>query len=398
MANGPLAQESGLGGIWAVNQQRSDQRKPNLLDKILGLYGADPSTHIPEGQRNEALRRGLLRGGQAAAAISGRGHDRPTLGQHIANYFGAVGGTGEAMGQEQQGLQMRQMLSQALSSGEMTPERIQAIMGQLVAMGTPEALAQAQMLGEILKTLPKPGEGQFTLGEDERRFDASGNLIAAYGKGDGSGSLRLDDMIKQDTGDYIQYLDPDTGDIVRSYAKGDSGQLRGDFRADTKDFATVAEGVQTIESAFKDPSAAGDLAGIFAFMKVLDPGSVVRESEFANAQNAAGVPERVRALYNRVLAGERLSPETRKDFLGRARRIAAGRQEQLRGIMERYEDIADRMGVDKRNVVYDYFGNFDFLNEMTPAETPPTPAPAAPVGPVQPMPGGGPSGLEPIRP
>jgi len=34
-------------------------------------------------------------------------------------------------------------------------------------------------------------------------------------------------------------------------------------------------------------------------MKILDPGSVVREGEFATAQNSAGIPERIRAKYNR---------------------------------------------------------------------------------------------------
>jgi len=39
---------------------------------------------------------------------------------------------------------------------------------------------------------------------------------------------------------------------------------------------------------------------------MLDPGSVVRESEFATAQNAAGVPDQVRNMYNKVLSGTRL--------------------------------------------------------------------------------------------
>ena len=51
----------------------------------------------------------------------------------------------------------------------------------------------------------------------------------------------------------------------------------------------------------KDPSAAGDLAMIFTYMKILDPTSVVREGEQATAQNAAGTPERIKNIYNRVI-------------------------------------------------------------------------------------------------
>jgi hypothetical protein len=41
-----------------------NQRKPGILDRVLGLYGSDPNTHIPGG-RNEALRKGLGAGADA---------------------------------------------------------------------------------------------------------------------------------------------------------------------------------------------------------------------------------------------------------------------------------------------------------------------------------------------
>ena len=60
---------------------------------------------------------------------------------------------------------------------------------------------------------------------------------------------------------------------------------------------------------------------IFNFMKMLDPGSVVRESEFATAANAAGVPDRIRNTYNRVLSGERLAKNQRADFINQSGNI-----------------------------------------------------------------------------
>ena len=82
-----------------------------------------------------------------------------------------------------------------------------------------------------------------------------------------------------------------------------------------------------------EDTAAGDLALIFNYMKMLDPGSVVREGEFATAQNTAGVPDRVLNSYNRALEGTRLNPKQRKEFTKQAESlfdIASERNVKLR--------------------------------------------------------------------
>lgn len=76
-----------------------------------------------------------------------------------------------------------------------------------------------------------------------------------------------------------------------------------------------------IKASLLTPSAAGDLSLIFNYMKLLDPGSVVRESEFANAQNMAGVPDFLVTLRNRIRGGERLTPAERADFYGQAQAL-----------------------------------------------------------------------------
>ena len=74
-------------------------------------------------------------------------------------------------------------------------------------------------------------------------------------------------------------------------------------------------------AASNDGTPAGDLALIFNYMKMLDPGSTVREGEFATAQNAAGVPDRVRNAVNQLISGERLSDAQRKNFTEQAKLI-----------------------------------------------------------------------------
>lgn len=81
-------------------------------------------------------------------------------------------------------------------------------------------------------------------------------------------------------------------------------------------------------------------------MKMLDPGSVVREQEFANAQNAAGVPDQVRNAYNKAISGQRLNPTQRQDFLNQAAQLATNAQGRITGTARKYQDIARQYGYD----------------------------------------------------
>lgn len=129
--------------------------------------------------------------------------------------------------------------------------------------------------------------------------------------------------------------------------------LRTEVAKEANDYKTVRDAAAALEGIAKNPSAASDIALIFSYMKILDPNSVVRESEFATAQNATGVPDRVRNIYNRVLNGERLNPEQRTDFLKQARAISTKHFGQYQRRIDQYRGVAERTGVDWRNVILD---------------------------------------------
>lgn len=126
-----------------------------------------------------------------------------------------------------------------------------------------------------------------------------------------------------------------------------------------------------MEQAAKNPSAGGDLALVFSFMKVLDPGSTVREGEFANAQNAAGVPDRIRNEFNRVTSGERLSPEQRADFLRQAKSFADAYKADADKERAFYRGLAERSGFSPVDVVGE-----DEAPAAAPASAAPAPAQA----------------------
>lgn len=119
----------------------------------------------------------------------------------------------------------------------------------------------------------------------------------------------------------------------------------------TKDFGLQTSAYQRILDSAKDSSAAGDMALIFNFMKVLDPGSTVREGEYATAANAGSVPDRIWSLYNSVIEGTKLNPTIRRDFVERAGKLfqgAAGGQERINS---QYTNLANQYGYDPSRVI-----------------------------------------------
>jgi hypothetical protein len=118
---------------------------------------------------------------------------------------------------------------------------------------------------------------------------------------------------------------------------------------DTMDVATQWDKVRTSSA-----SGPGDLNLIFGYMKMLDPGSAVREGEFANAENAQGAGDRVRSFYNRVVNGERLNEATRAQFKKEAGQVWQAQKRRYGVMGKEYKRLAEAAGVDPRDVVLDF--------------------------------------------
>lgn len=187
-------------------------------------------------------------------------------------------------------------------------------------------------------------------------------------------------LMQVDRGNVIELADPVTGEPRRTVPKAQSpgagaasgqrdfsnaAQLRSQYNGEqaVKDATQVSAAYSTVRSALTQGTAAGDMAGIFAFMKAMDPGSTVREGEYANAQNAAGVPERIRNAFNKAKDGQILDQNQRKDFLTTMEQMVANRRKALDGVNQRYSQIASRWQVDPRDVVYDPFSASDLTPE-----------------------------------
>jgi hypothetical protein len=129
-------------------------------------------------------------------------------------------------------------------------------------------------------------------------------------------------------------------------------KIETDFR---KEYTAQTAGYRDVKSAYgrvlaSQDNAVGDLSLIFGYMKMLDPGSVVREGEFATAQNAAGVPDRVLNIYNRVISGERLNESQRKAFKGQAEGLFKQAGQQENAVRKGMERIAKGYGLNTSNI------------------------------------------------
>lgn len=140
----------------------------------------------------------------------------------------------------------------------------------------------------------------------------------------------------------------------------DSGNLAESLRKErnqlptTKSTQEVSAAYNKIKSAAKNVSAAGDLSLIFAYMKMLDPSSTVREGEYANASNAGGVDDKAISAYNRAINGQTLSDSQRRDFVGQARGVYESQLNQQKKIDADFERLAKSKGIDPKDVIINF--------------------------------------------
>lgn len=130
-------------------------------------------------------------------------------------------------------------------------------------------------------------------------------------------------------------------------------QLRTEFDKQAKNFDEALLGFEKVQKAAMADTATGatDIALIFGYMKVIDPTSVVREGEFATAEEAGGVGSRVRNLYNKLVKGERLTQEVRDQFVRAARSQFQPYLEMQKGIENRYTNLAEAYNLTPSKVV-----------------------------------------------
>jgi len=193
-----------------------------------------------------------------------------------------------------------------------------------------------------------------------------------YGAGKDLKPAILKQMMPEDTSDYKNYLKvkaegfpgtfneyqnveanrkrPVTNVSVNTGQHGfeNALKLRTDFRNEPiyKGFEEVKAANLQIQQAAKMGTPAGDLAAATKIMKILDPGSVVRESELGMAMAASGLEDKARNYANMVITGQKLTPTQRKDFTDLGQQLYNVSAEQFNQKRGEYSGIAQRNKLD----------------------------------------------------
>jgi hypothetical protein len=93
-------------------------------------------------------------------------------------------------------------------------------------------------------------------------------------------------------------------------------KLAGAFKGEPiyKEYQGMQTAFNQVNTALDQGSPIGDLAGATKMMKLMDEGSVVRETELALAMAAAGRMDRLKNYLNNAMTGQKLTPTQREDF------------------------------------------------------------------------------------
>ena len=323
-----------------------EQAKRSVFDRVRPgaerLFGI--SGELDEGSRTAGLRGGLIGAGTSLLKSTApvRASERGSTLSNIAEAIEAAqAGSAEAISRRAQaGESQRQRRSRDILAGGAgdfeSVVRMLLVNGDLKGASTVAGIAQALAQGEsqqpTIKTI--------------------------------------------DLGDKWQVISPITGEPIRTYDKTQDGQDRlktvntwyGNFAQRTTDHAKTALNFRKVETA-ADGGPAGDLTLLFGFMKLIDPTSVVRESEFATAAATGSVPERLRGVINKVLSGERLTDTQRADFLQEARDIARETRADMNSIIREMGTITEPLGLKSSDYTFDYFADINTERGGRPAET-----------------------------
>jgi hypothetical protein len=129
-------------------------------------------------------------------------------------------------------------------------------------------------------------------------------------------------------------------------------KLRSNFAQEPiyKGFQEVRSAYNQINDGLNLKSPAGDLAAATKFMKILDPGSVVRESELAMAMKATGALDRLQNYAQNVVKGTKLTPIQREDFRKLSTDFYNSSATQYNSKQNEYVEIAKRYNLNPQDV------------------------------------------------
>jgi hypothetical protein len=306
----------------------------SLLAQALGKNDPNNYMSASQGQRN-------LQTGQS---ISQMAMDSSNFGSGQARGVGLAAQLATAgIGAFTQYRAQKDLNEQELASQEQFAKQFPDL-ADIASTLTPER-RQAYTLEVIKASLPKAAEYQIISGEQG---------YVAVDKNNPSAQAQ---PVMGKNGQIIKPQKPasTTINVGEQQDFKNETQLRGEYSDKSKNFIGVKEGFEKVKESVQNPSPAGDISTVFAYMKTLDPQSTVREGEFAQLSKAKPLLEKfgLEALEN-VWKGEKLTTSQRNDIITKSRSLYDRASASQSKLTNQYTDIAKRNKLNPQNVIIDF--------------------------------------------
>lgn len=363
---GGSSQAELLGGLLGedkMNQLRSQAAQTGLINAAIGYFAQPKNQRF--GSALPYVARALTAGQQGAQGV----YD-----DALRNYQTQLQLT-EAKRQQEQQARLQQMLGgiedpkerlfaelapaayvrETIESQRPKQQKTFAILtpDQATAYGLPTDRGQRYQMTDTGVQLIAGTEQKETKGASYT--DAYKNLAITMFGTDNPADLTVEQRKQLDATVRQRSLEkpPQTVVMTPRQVFQDEQALRKEYTAipEVKLFGEVQNAFDTIKTSLTKESPAGDLAGATKFMKLLDPGSVVRESELGMAMAATGALDRAVNYFEMLKSGKKLNPTQRQDFLDLSSQLYEAAKQRKSAYDEQYANIASQNQLSPSNVV-----------------------------------------------
>ncbi len=272
------------------------------------------------------------------------------------------------MQQDQERIARQQQLNEFITNANI-PDSQKALLGNLPFDVQAEILAKQEFGNNKDRKIVKGADGfNYFVGTGERVLPEvlqNNKDRKSYKAGDGF--LRYEDdgsrvfpNVERYNKDFVEPTPDNPMGLTKKEIFDRSDKLSDDFRAGSKDFIVARDSMNRILDAANNPSPFGDLSIIFGAMKLLDPNSVVRESEFKTVADAAPLLERIGFSKNKIeaiQAGNKLTDQQRNDVVGTVLKFYESAEGSQNLLQESYSNRAMQAGINPESVLINYGAN-----------------------------------------
>ncbi len=214
--------------------------------------------------------------------------------------------------------------SQTLEGLDSTPEELERSAKIMLSQyGTPEQIKALQDMGII---------------QPKKQYKQGTGVMSGYSYDPDTGNFSINPEVKASL----------EAKAAEKAAKGvklgakDRQSINKDVTSLIGDTVAIHKAAQSLKGLKKSSSPAAKLAAVFAFMKSLDPTSVVRESEQGQVYAASGAAEQLAGKINSMMGEGELSDAGFDDLVATAENLANSAvnasSKEVSNYLETYED------------------------------------------------------------